>query len=72
METSPSKYIQEAVWNVEDHLQSKGDQRLTKRSSAPFPAGYSPELDTCEELKPDDVAYYQSQIGILHWMIELG
>ena len=42
------------------------------RGSAPFPPGYTPELDMTPELSSTLAAYYQSQIGILRWMVELG
>jgi len=69
---SPSKYIQEAVRNVEAHLSKQGDRKLKKQARAPFPADYVPELDTTRELDPEECSYYQSQIGILRWMVELG
>ena len=50
-----------------------GGRKLGKcRGSAPFPPGYTPELDVSPELSPTLAAYYQSQIGILRWMVELG
>ena len=33
---------------------------------------YRPELDVSEELLPSDTSYYQSLIGILWWIVELG
>ena len=33
---------------------------------------YRPELDVSSELAPKDSAYYQSLIGILRWIVELG
>jgi hypothetical protein len=70
---SPSKYIQEAVRNVEEYLKTKGgDRRLAKVAKAPFPVGYSAELDISPELEPEEANYYQSQIGVLRWMVELG
>ena len=33
---------------------------------------YRPEIDTTAELNATDAAYYQSLIGILRWMVELG
>ena len=33
---------------------------------------YRPELDVSEELLPSDTSYYQSLIGILRWIVELG
>ena len=34
--------------------------------------GYRPELGTSNELNPSEAAYYQSLIGILRWIVELG
>ena len=33
---------------------------------------YRPEVDISEELDATDAAYYQSLIGIVRWMVELG
>ena len=50
-----------------------GDRKLGKcRGFAPFPPGYILELDASPELCPVQAAYYQSQIGILRWIVELG
>ena len=40
--------------------------------TCPFPRDYRPELDITPELDDDDVSYFQSQIGVLRWMVELG
>ena len=46
---SPSKYIQEAVRNVEEYLHREhGGRKLAKRANAPFPRGYIPELDIAQ------------------------
>ena len=37
-----------------------------------FPTYYSPELDITPELISTDAAYYQSRVGILLWIVELG
>ena len=71
--TSPSKYVQEAVKNVSTHLYKEYEGRkLVKRASAPFPRGYIPELDTTPVLGAKEANYYQSLIGILQWMVEIG
>ena len=57
--------------NVEDYLEKKGES-LPARASTPLSNGYRPEIDISDELDPDDAAYYQSLIGILRWMVELG
>lgn len=71
--TSASQYVQEAVKNVEVHLAAKEGRKLkTKGATGPFPLNYSAELDVTPELTPDDATYYQSEIGVLRWMVELG
>jgi hypothetical protein len=70
---SPSKYVKDAVANAEIYLaENFGGRKLSKRASAPWPTDYAAELDDTKELDPTLASYYQSQIGILHWMVELG
>ena len=66
-----AQYVKSAVQNVEMHLQKSG-RALPARAPTPLSNGYCPELDVSEELQPDEAAYYQSLIGILRWMVELG
>ena len=68
---SSSKYVQGAVSNVEAYLQEKG-LKLPSRASTPLSIGYRPEVDMSDELEGENVAYYQSLIGVLRWMVELG
>ncbi len=37
-----------------------------------IPWDYRPEIDISEELGHKDASYYQSLIGVLRWMMELG
>ena len=70
---SASKYIQSAVQNVQNYLQQNYDGRtLKKKAPTAFPAGYRPEIDVTKELSPAKASYYQSQIGILRWCVEIG
>lgn len=68
---SMSQYVQEAVAGVEKYLKEH-DMSLVKGAETPLAANYSPELDGSRELTSDEAAYYQSLIGILRWMIEMG
>ena len=43
-----------------------------KRASTPLAYDYRPEIDKSDELTPEEASYYQSLIGILRWMVELG
>ena len=45
---------------------------LPKHVTAPFLTGYVPELDMTPELNVDYASFYQSQIGVLCWCVELG
>jgi hypothetical protein len=71
---SPSKYIKEAVSNCEKHLKENYDGRYTLPTQAanPFLMGYEPELDETPALDPERATYYQSIIGIMRWMCEIG
>ncbi len=66
-----SQYVQAAVKNVELHLANVG-QKLVQRQHTPIQTSYRPELDVSPELTPKEAVYYQSLIGILRWMVELG
>ena len=68
---SSSQYVQAAVKNVESYL-AKKDLKLAARAETPIQTSYRPELDVSDELQPGDASYYQSLIGILRWMVELG
>ena len=70
---SPSKYVNEAVNNCEKWIQENmPGHKHSSRATNPFPTYYDPDLDTTNELDEDQATYYQSQIGILHWIVELG
>ena len=50
--------------NMWDTLNKRGG-KLPGRATTPFSGGYRSEVDVSLVLKPDDVSYYQSIIGIL-------
>jgi hypothetical protein len=68
---SSSQYVQEAVQNIEKYLDQKGGKLPTK-AETPIQTLFCPELDVSPELNPTDAAYFQSIIGILRWIAELG
>ena len=68
---SSTQYIQNAIKNVEIHIQ-KSNQKLPLYTPSPFTIGYRPEIDTSPVLCPTEASYYQSMIGILCWVAELG
>ena len=71
--TSASKYAQEAVSSSEAYLHDNfGGRNFAKKIINPFESEYDPLMDFSAELGPIFLNYYQTQIGILTWMVELG
>ena len=68
---SSSKYVQDAVSNLERKLDKKG-LKLRNNIRAPISNNYRPELDTSPELSSTDASLYQSLIGSLRWIVEMG
>ena len=68
---SSSQYVQNAIKNVEGYLSCEGNS-LPKRVKKCWTSNYRPETDTSPELSLKQVSYYQSLIGILRWITELG
>ena len=66
-----AQYVKSAVSNVKDYLSKRG-KSLPTRVKTPLSNGYRPEIDVSDELGPDEASYYQSLIGILRWIVELG
>ena len=60
-----SKYVQEAISNVEKHIFTEYDTKLPMRVTTPFTSGYRAELDTSRELTDERALYFMSLIGIL-------
>ena len=69
---SSSQYFQEAISNVDKFLQYLDGSMLSMKINAPLSNGYRPELDSSPELYGADGYYYQSFIGVLWQMVELG
>ena len=71
---SSSQYVQASVRNVKEYIEKSHDKqwKIPNRAETPMRSTYRPKLDVSEELSPSDVSYYQSLIGILWWIVELG
>lgn len=67
---SSPQYVIEAVRNIKLHLQLQG--HVLRKFSHPMPSAYKPECDITPLLSPEDTNYYQRQLTILRWMVELG
>ena len=57
--------------NVEEYLRNKGE-KLAAKAPTPLTSNYRLEIDITEELGEDEASYYQSLIGLLRWIVELG
>ena len=68
---SSSQHVRAAIKNVEDCLRQMG-QKLPSRAETPIQCDYRPELDVSPELGARDAACFQTLIGVLRWMVELG
>ena len=71
---SSSQYVQAAVRNVEEYIEKSHPKwwRIPNKVETPMWSTYRPELDVSEELSSSGTSYYQSLIGILQWIVELG
>ena len=69
---SSSQYVQAACKNVDEYRARVGLRPLPTPTKAPWPSNYHPEADISPELSPSKASYYQSLIGILRWIVELG
>ena len=68
---SMSQYVEAAIANVEKELK-KRNMGLPTRTRVPMSNGYDASLDDSEELSDEDANYYQSLIGIMRWIVEMG
>jgi hypothetical protein len=46
--------------------------KLPAKADTPIQTSFRPELDISPELNETESSYYQSLIGVLRWMVELG
>lgn len=69
---SSAQYIKEAIKNMEAHVRTLGDDRKLYPAHQPMHTDYAPELDITPFLNDEETNFYQSQISILRWMVELG
>jgi hypothetical protein len=66
-----TQYVRASVENVKEYIVKRQLEPLRK-AKAPFRTKYRPEIDVTPELSVDEASYYQSLIGILRWIVELG
>jgi hypothetical protein len=68
---SSEKYVKEAIRNVKGWIADRGLIFKTKASGV-LPSGCRLVLDTTKSCEVDEAEYFQQQIGVLRWAIELG
>jgi hypothetical protein len=68
---SSDEYVKQAIANVETELE-KINQCLLTHVTTPVSQDYRPELDQWRELDAKKGQYYQSLVGVLHWIYKLG
>lgn len=66
-----SQYVKAQVQNLEQRLHERG-LSLPPTANTPLSAGYRPEVDVSPELDAKGANEFQSLIGVLRWIIELG
>ncbi|MGH3053464.1 MAG: reverse transcriptase domain-containing protein, partial [Gaiellaceae bacterium] len=64
---SAEDYLKHAIVTVEERFTLH-----KKHSSTPLENGYHPEICDSPLLNDDEANYYQSLIGVLQWIVELG
>jgi hypothetical protein len=69
---SLAQYVKEAIKNTEAHIRKTNGKMLKSKTRSPMETNYRPELDVSATLEPSEANYYQSQIGVLRWAVELG
>ena len=71
---SPSQYVKESCRNVQKYVKDNlgGIWKLPNQAPNSFAMGYAPTLDASPVLEISSASYYQSQIGVLIWMFDLG
>jgi hypothetical protein len=67
---SSTHYVKEAIRNMEQHLKQNNCKLYT--ANQPMHSDYIPELDITPLLNDEEPNFFQSQISILRWMVELG
>ena len=68
-----SEYVQEAMSNSEVYLNEHfGGRKLTNKVNNKFELEHDTLMDSSAEMGIILLNYYQTQVGVLKWMLELG
>ena len=66
-----SQHVKAEVQNVDDRLKNMGF-KLPGKAETPLWEAFRPELDVASDIGVQEATYYQSIIGVLRWMVEIG
>ena len=71
---SPLNYVREVAKNFAKHLKDNlpGKYTLPACDENPFFMGYEAITETSKDLYPSEEYYFQSVIGVMRWMVEIG
>jgi len=70
---SARDYVKTAVRNIEDVLgQDPVPSKLRNKVDRPLPITYRPEVDISPTLGPHLTTRFQTALGVLRWIVELG
>ena len=71
---SPSKYVQDSVRNCQKYLKGNlyNEYEFIANAPNPFPLGYEPCMDVSPLLSSDEASYFQTIIGVMSWIVDLG
>ena len=66
--------MSEAAKHFENHVKDNFPRNytLTDRNEKSFFMGYEAVMDTSKDLDPAEASYFQSIIGVMRWMVEIG
>jgi hypothetical protein len=65
---SSSHYVRIAVKNLEEFMVKEG-RKLPNKAPTPMASTYKSEVNVSPFLSPEMANFYQSQVGVLQWII---
>jgi len=70
---SARDYIKMAVQNIEEVLSNNTlPSKLRNKVDCPLPLTYHPMVDISPVLEPQFIMHFQTALGLIHWIVELG
>jgi len=73
LSASAQDYVKTAVQNIKDVLRNDPfPSKLCNKVDRPLPLTYRPEVDVSPVLEPQLITRFQTTLGVLWWIVELG